>query len=234
MPTPRQTGSRSCRPLLGAALAAGLVPWQAFAGMPILVYSDTFGLRRDTFLFFVLGFFILALLVQRLWNSLSRDFTKLPKIRYRSAVGLLMLSGLVFYLLLTMISGARELMTPGAWVRDGYTYRLSMAKQQPEAWFDSARQRSIEGLRDLLWQWVARHGNQFPPDMFVEDIPISLWKSTSPNGEFFLYRNPGDQRSPDHVVLLEPPSFDKARLAVMANGEVRRLERNSPLLQDFP
>jgi hypothetical protein len=32
--------------------------------------------------------------------------------------------GLLFLLILTMISGARELMTPGAWEKHGSTYRL--------------------------------------------------------------------------------------------------------------
>ena len=32
--------------------------------------------------------------------------------------------GSLFVLVLTMISGARELMTPGAWKKDGITYVL--------------------------------------------------------------------------------------------------------------
>ncbi len=33
--------------------------------------------------------------------------------------------GLLFVLVLTMISGARELMTPGAWEKEGFTYVLA-------------------------------------------------------------------------------------------------------------
>jgi hypothetical protein len=35
--------------------------------------------------------------------------------------------GLLFLLILTMISGARELMTPGAWEKHGSTYELKDA-----------------------------------------------------------------------------------------------------------
>ena len=41
------------------------------------------------------------------------------------ALGVVFLWGLLFVLVLTMISGARELMTPGAWEKKGLTYRLT-------------------------------------------------------------------------------------------------------------
>ncbi|MEX2173364.1 MAG: hypothetical protein WD872_03320 [Pirellulaceae bacterium] len=40
--------------------------------------------------------------------------------------------GLLFVIVLTMISGARELMTPGAWEKQGLTYKLR-TEDQPAA-----------------------------------------------------------------------------------------------------
>lgn len=40
-------------------------------------------------------------------------------------MGLVVLWGLLFIVVLAMISGARELMTPGAWEKQGATYRLA-------------------------------------------------------------------------------------------------------------
>ena len=75
--------------------------------------------------FFLMGFFLSALGVQKLWNILQRDWTALPRLSYGKALSLVLLWGLLFVLILTMISGARELMTPGAWKNDGVTYRLN-------------------------------------------------------------------------------------------------------------
>ena len=67
---------------------------------------------------------LLALLVKLLWNYLAKDFSKLPPMTYRKALAAVTLWGLLFLLVLTMISGARELMTPGAWEKQGATYKL--------------------------------------------------------------------------------------------------------------
>jgi hypothetical protein len=81
--------------------------------------------RLDTLSFFLLVFLISAWIVQRIWNGLSSDFPRLPRMSYPRSVGLLVLWSLLFVLVLTMISGARELMTPGAWEKNGVTYRLT-------------------------------------------------------------------------------------------------------------
>jgi hypothetical protein len=49
---------------------------------------------------------------------------RVPWISYPKALGVVVLWGLLFSVVLAMISGARELMTPGAWEQQGATYRL--------------------------------------------------------------------------------------------------------------
>ena len=71
---------------------------------------------------FTIGAFVA--MVQSLWNSLQKEFTVLPRLTYSRAMVLVSLWGLIFVIVLTMISGARELMTPDAWTRQGWTYNV--------------------------------------------------------------------------------------------------------------
>ena len=101
----------------------------ARAGMPVAVLQDLARLRLETISFFLVVFLVATWLVQRAWNALQKDFSGLPRLTYRRALAFVFLWGLAFNLVLTMISGARELLTPGAWARDGATYEL--ADEQP-------------------------------------------------------------------------------------------------------
>jgi hypothetical protein len=80
--------------------------------------------RLQAISFFAAGLLLSAAIVRGLWNSLAKDFQRLPRLTYFKALGLVLLWGLLFLLVLTMISGARELMTPGAWEKKGLLYEL--------------------------------------------------------------------------------------------------------------
>jgi hypothetical protein len=118
--------------LLGCALAA-TPAGQAWAGMPtplpidvprFLRVNDTAYERLQAISFFLMAFLACAAVVMLLWNYVRRDFPALPRLSFGKATAGLVLWGLLFVIVLTMISGARELMTPGAWEPDGVTYRL--------------------------------------------------------------------------------------------------------------
>src|SRR5437764_12710923 len=99
-------------PPRASAAALGLLlfhPAAAFAGMPVVTLTDASRLRVQTISFFLLGFFLSSWLIQLLWNGLHKDFARLPRLSYGKALGLVALWGLLFVLVLTMISGAREL-----------------------------------------------------------------------------------------------------------------------------
>ena len=110
------------------ALAAGviaLLPATAHAGMPAPVTLTDIGrMRLQTISFFLLVLVLSAALIQWLWNGLRPTFPRLPRLNFPRALGLVVLWGLLFIVVLAMISGARELMTPGAWEKHGATYRL--------------------------------------------------------------------------------------------------------------
>src|SRR4051794_23409271 len=111
--------------LLVAFCLLAACPAVAHAGMPTVTLTEIAQLRLEAMSFFLAGFLVSAGLFQLLWNYLRRDFTFLPRLSYGKAVGLVALWGLLFVLVLTMISGARELMTPGAWKKNGVTSRLT-------------------------------------------------------------------------------------------------------------
>ena len=117
--------SFSTRGLLVAYIALTCVPSTAQAGMPSVTLTDIARMRVQTISFFAMGLLLCSWFVQLLWNYLRRDFSVLPRLNYGRALGVVILWGLLFVLVLTMISGARELMTPGAWEKQGATYRLS-------------------------------------------------------------------------------------------------------------
>jgi hypothetical protein len=105
--------------------AIALLPRVALAGMPAPELTDIARLRFETLSFFLMILLASAGLIQLTWNlALRPTLTRLPRLNYWRALGLVFLWGLLFVIVLTMISGARELMTPGAWEHSGVTYKL--------------------------------------------------------------------------------------------------------------
>ena len=200
-------------------------PAAAQAGMPTIRLTEIARLRLDALSFFLAGFLICAGLIQLLWNGLRKDFTFLPRLSYGKAVGLVALWGLLFVLVLTMISGARELMTPGAWEKKGLTYRLAKEAPvpgEPEA-LELARHQKIDQLRVALWRYARTHEGQFPADRSVSDIPREAWQVPDPSGLPYVYVG-GLRVDQDRPLAYEPEVFGSRRLVLFANGEVRRLE----------
>ncbi len=100
-----------------------------YAGMPTpeLIITIFPSMRVSTISFFVFVILMVALTIKLLWNYLRQDFPRMPFITYKKSLVLVFLLGLLFNVVLFMIAGARELMTPGAWElagRSSVTYRL--------------------------------------------------------------------------------------------------------------
>ena len=107
---------------------------------------------------------------------------------YRRALSLVVLWGVLFVIVLTMISGARELMTPGAWKKQGWTYQLAESSPPRPAAQDSrtTRREALEQLRLALWQFAATHQGKFPTAENTE-IDAKLWEIPGWPGLKFLY-----------------------------------------------
>ncbi len=174
-----------------AALAfVFLDPASALAGMPVVLLTDMARMRIQTISFFLMGLLLSSKLIQWIWNSLGRDFAILPRLSYTKALGVVTLWGLLFVLVLTMISGARELMTPGAWEKNGATYRLPKPSTEVSPSTDdsseSVRYSKLENLRQALWQYAATHQGRFPADRNFAEVPSEKWQLPDPSGLRYL------------------------------------------------
>ncbi|HEX3150326.1 MAG TPA: hypothetical protein VHR66_19775 [Gemmataceae bacterium] len=210
-----------------------VLPAMAIAGMPSPLpidasrttrLTDSALFRFQTISFFLLVFFLAALAAQMLWNGLRKDFPSLPRISYPRAVGAVFLWGVLFVIVLTMISGARELMTPGAWKKQGATYKLDVdSAPQREHDAEAIRRGHLEKLRTALWQFAATHGGRFPRADEVSAIPRDLWEVPDAGGLQYRYV-PG--RSAGHlpeVIVVEPEIESDRRFVLDAAGDIRVL-----------
>jgi hypothetical protein len=224
---------------LYSAVVLCAFPRLAAAGMPSVQLSDVANLRLETISFFLMLFLASAGLIQLLWNQLQRDWTFLPRLRYTAALGLVTLWGLLFVLVLTMISGARELMTPGAWERNGATYRLadqkkpSVADEERAAQQRLDRRAHLERLRDALWNYAFRHEGKFPSSAESDPaIPALLWRVPDLSAALYVYV--GGARSEHRVpVAYEPGIFGQQRYVLYANGDMVLADIDQ-ILRDLP
>ncbi|MBX9789639.1 MAG: hypothetical protein K2Y37_12050 [Pirellulales bacterium] len=207
-----------CRVRSFVACAATVVvalPATARAGMPSVGLSEVAGMRLEAISFFLVGFLVSSLAIKWLWNWLAIDFAWLPRLSYLKACGLVGLWGLLFVIVLTMISGARELMTPGAWKKNGATYLLTSVDEPQGAAPGSAYERfdHLKQLSDRLRQFAAEHDGNFPAtEAELTNLPEE-WLVPNQGGLRYVYvtgRKPAD----GDVPLAYEPSIDGGKVLV--------------------
>jgi hypothetical protein len=177
--------------------------------------------RLQTISFFLAGLLLSAAAVRGLWNLLRRDFPALPRLSLWGALGAVLLWGLLFVLVLTMISGARELMTPGSWKKQGFTYRLNDEATLPsDPPPDGPRRKQLERLRTALWEYAATHSGRFPAGPEGSDVPDHLWEVPDTYGMRFLYEGGRSAGGPPAVLAYEPELRAGSRLVLWTNGEI--------------
>jgi hypothetical protein len=204
------------------ATLALLAPATALAGMPSFVLTEVTTFRLQALSFFALVFLAVVLAVKALWNRLQRDVPRLPRLGFKSAFALVFLWALCFQLVLSMIAGGRELMTPGAWERTGVTHQLKRATLPPdkELVLEARRQR-LEELREALWAYAAQHERQFPPDDFSPGVPEERWRVLGSSGLHFIYVSGHRADSPAAPLAYEPGLFGRERWVLFTDGDIR-------------
>jgi hypothetical protein len=209
---------------LGVTLA---IPSRVAAGMPNVTLTDAASMRLQSISFFLMVFLVVALVVRLVWNSLRTDFTRLPRLSFPKAVGVVALWGLLFMLVLVMISGARELMTPGAWKKDGVTYTLDEGKSPvpvPKAGPDEEERRArLRQLFSSLVAYASRHDGRFPLDPDDKEIPGERWKTSHPSAMRYLYLPGRTIRDPAVWMACEPELFGEGRLVLYTDGTITRM-----------
>jgi hypothetical protein len=201
-------------------LALAAWPSEALAGMPGVDLTDVAEMRLQSISFFLVVFLLSGLAIKSLWNWLRRDFPRLPWLSYPKALALVGLWGFVFVLVLTMISGARELMTPGAWEKEGYTYRLS---EDGRGALEEERLRRIGEIRGALLEYAQQNGGMLPPDEHVPEISAALWETADVSRMRFVYVGGDAGAAPGAIILHEPPILPPPYLALTRDGRIERL-----------
>lgn len=190
------------------------------AGMPSPRLTDVAAARLDSISFFLAGYALCAVIFRWVWNHLAKDFPWMPSLTFGRSLAMLVVVGLFMYFILTMVSGARELMTPGAWARNGSTYQLTSAQENRSAWLESARQNTIEQLRAELREYAAKHDGKLPPHLFVADFEARLWKGIDPTGTWIGYIPGKTFSAPATVLAYEPSSYGAKRWALLTDGSI--------------
>lgn len=201
-----------------------LTPAAALAGMPSFLLTEVASQRFQAISFFLVLFLLVALAVRALWNRLGRDVPRLPKLGFGSALALVFLWGLGFQLVLSMIAGGRELMTPGAWEKKGVTYELKESELPSEKQLVlQARRQRLEELRVALWAYAAAHGNEFPPSDLAPGLPEERWKVLGGSGLHFIYVSGLEADAPATPLAYEPGLFGRERWVLFTDGDIRQL-----------
>jgi hypothetical protein len=215
----------------------------AMAGMPTVSLSDVGRLRFSTISFFLVLILVSAAGIRFLWNSVRRDFPALPLLSFRGALTGVILWGLVFVVVLTMISGARELMTPGAWIKNGLTYRQASEPQTTDSDTiaaevkrqlneQSARITQLQLLGVALREFADQHGGAWPTAEEFQQLPEELRTMPGDLQAAYLYRaadfaDADSADKTDSVAVLEPAVLnDEQQLALFRSGVVGPFRRS--------
>lgn len=217
---------------IACALGAALLSMSSAvnAGMPAVLptdirqmaysMSDSAMHRFQAISFFLLVVIVSSLAVRAIWNGLRREFPRLPHLTILRAGGLVFLWGVAMVVVLTMISGARELMTPGAWEKQGFTYRVSTEDAADRDTSGLAQRTArLSEVRVALLRYAALHNGQYPSEM----ADLSGVSPDLPNLPGLSYRYvAGLNASDTEKVLAYEPDIDRdRRLVLLAGGEIR-------------
>src|SRR5947209_14770527 len=96
--------------LVMSLLAAG----ECHAGMPSFTLREIYQLRFQELSFFIFLLLVSAFLFQLTWNYAVKGIQAIPKLNYWRALSLSLVFGLGMLVVLTIISGVREILTPAA------------------------------------------------------------------------------------------------------------------------
>jgi hypothetical protein len=206
-------------PLVTAGMASPLPTRDSLA--KVFRLNESAVVQFQAISFFLLAILLAAWGIKLLWNYLQRDFPKIPRLSFMKALGVVLLWGLLFIIVLAMIGGARELMTPGAWEKQGFTYKL--VKEPPSksiANLETVRRQHLELLRTSLWQFAATHMGHFPSKEEMTSIPKELWEIPGSGGSLYIY-HPGKSAGHNSDILLFEPEIDSDQCFVLRiNGDI--------------
>lgn len=187
------------------------------AGMTVYGLNDVYRIRLEELSFFIVLLLTCSFIFKLVWNHATKGFSFLPRLKFLQALCMSLIFGLTTLLILTMISGIREVLSPGVWRKQGTSYRLNDPSQEP------ARRKALEQLREALFDYARHRGGDFPPHDFVAEIPSRLWESPDQLGTHYYYFGGLKTNAPSRLLAMEPPIFGEHRFVLMTSGEIEKL-----------
>jgi hypothetical protein len=189
---------------------------RASAGMTVITLTDIARARIDALSFFLFTYLVISWVVKLIWNQLAKSFVSLPRLKYLQALGVVFMTGLMFYVVLTMISGARELLTPGAWEKQGAGYRLR--EDGPAPLGKEERRQALRKVQEAIWDYAKAHGGNAPASPLVEGIDRALWNFGG-GGLYCLM--PGVRPAVGREILVyEPSAAGGRRFVLLTDGSI--------------
>jgi hypothetical protein len=127
-----------------------------------------------------------------------------------------------------MISGARELMTPGAWQPNGATYKLrdkvSATTDHSSEQEIAARRLRLKRLAASLMTFADEHGGRFPTQAEFEELPNDIRRFAGASGLHFAYVPHLDRQGEPRMLAFEPVSYGSLPLALFTDGAIRQAD----------
>lgn len=192
--------------------------------MPLVRVSEAARPRLDVISFFLVGLLLSAAVIMVVWNGLRRDFPRLPQLSYARACGVVLLWGLLFVIVLTMISGARELMTPGAWEKQGMTYKLrdeKVAAAEVEQW--TARRMQIGKLQSALTDHARQYDGHYPASLDELSLEAAACEVPSRAGSRYILVAGRTLEGPAVPLAYEPEVYAGKHFVVFTKGRPEEL-----------
>lgn len=200
-----------------------LVPNVVYAGMPSFTLTDMANVRLSTISFFLFIYFVSSFILYALWNYLRKDFKKLPVLSFKKALAFIFLWGLAFHLVLVMIAGTRELMTPQAWQKAGIIHKLSPDSFQQ---LMDIRRHKLDQLKKALWLFAKKNEGYFPPTKTIPEIPSETWMT--PRGKLqYIYIENLKVNKALQPLAYETNEYGEERMVLFTNGMIELLPINS-------
>lgn len=207
-----------------------LLSSKAHAGMPVpsLIITELGKRRLEEISFFFVSFLLLTAVVRWLWNGLAKDVPALPRLSYRGAMCFTVLWGLALTVVLSLVSGARELMTPAAWEPNGVTYRLAEKKTADSEQTKEMRRERIVQLKEPLWKFAADHDGRFPSQS--SELPAEYRIADPSSGISYVLTGDLSLTSAPSIVVQEPDIYSE-RFALLTTGSVIEIKRESEVVK---
>lgn len=200
------------------------MPAVALAGMPHFMLTELAEERLQAISFFIALYVLVSAGVWGLWRRLRRDVPRLPQLTFGASLAMVFLIGLALQLVLSMIAGGRELMTPGAWEKRGVTHRIAptLLPSDTELVLQARRQR-LDELRVALWAYAAEHGRMFPATDTGSETRAIRWRVLGDSGLNFIYVGGQQADASSTPLAYEPGIFGRERWVLFANGDIQYL-----------